>query len=167
MDRSRRNAPRLQGYDYASAGAYFVTFCTYRREWLFDETMLRMIAEEEWPALCERFVGVQLDEWVVMPNHVHGIVCIGEGPAVAAERPTLSAIVGTFKSRVAVRWLAWLRENAPDRPGRIWQRGYYDRIIRSRRELDAVRAYIRDNPRRWAEDRDNIDALIERMDSHS
>ncbi len=167
MDRSRRNAPRLQGYDYTSSGAYFVTFCTHRRAWLFDDAGLRVIAEEEWPALPEGFTGIQLDEWVVMPNHVHGIVSIGAGPAANAGRPTLSAIVGTFKSRVAVRWLVWLREHAPDRPGRIWQRGYYDRIIRNERELDAVRRYIRDNPRRWAEDRENLDALVERMDSHS
>jgi REP element-mobilizing transposase RayT len=65
---------------------------------------------------------------------------------------------------IAVRWLAWLYENDSSRSGRIWQRGYYERIIRNERQLNATRNYIEDNPRRWAEDRDNLDALIERMD---
>jgi putative transposase len=76
-------------------------------------------------------------------------------------------VIGAFKSIVAVQWLAWLRENAPMRSGRIWQRGYYEKIIRNERQLNAVRQYIVDNPRRWAEDRDNLDDVIERMDART
>lgn len=167
MNQPRRNSLRLRGYDYASAGAYFVTICTHQREHLFEEHILRVLVEEEWGLLPERFSEIGLDEWVVMPNHFHGIICLsGQAEAVGEVRPTLAKVVGVFKSRVAVRWLAWIDEYAPGRSGRIWQRGYYDRIIRSERELNNVRRYIRDNPRRWAEERDNLDALIGRMDAH-
>jgi REP-associated tyrosine transposase len=164
----RRNSLRLQGYNYSLGGAYFVTICTHRRENLFQEDALRGLAEEEWLALAERFAGIDLDESIVMPNHIHGIVCMSDRnepdtTAAAARRPALGDVIGAFKSRVAVRWLMWLRENEPDRSGRIWQRGYYDRIIRDERQLNATRQYIRDNPRRWTADQDNLDVLIERM----
>ena len=160
-------SPRMKGYDYSSAGAYFVTLCTHRRAWLFDNPQLRALAEEVWRELPERFACVELDAFVVMPNHIHGIICLLESTEADGARPDLNAIVGAMKSLIAVRWLAWIRENDPDRPGRIWQRGYYERIIRNERQLDAVRQYIENNPRRWAEDRDNLDGLIERMDART
>jgi len=113
--------------------------------------------------LPERFPSVQLDAWVVMPNHFHAVVCLTELQRDITAKPNLSAVIGAFKSIVAVQWLEWLRENAPMCSGRIWQRGYYERIVRNERQLNAIRQYIADNLRRWAEDRDNLDGLIERM----
>ncbi len=156
---------RLQGYDYTAPGSYFVSICTHRRAMLFDNVCLREMVEEIWLSLPERFPQVKQDAWVVIPNHFHGIICLVEQADVDVARPTLSAVVGAFKSLVAVRWLAWIGEHEPERSGRIWQRGYYERIIRHDRALNAVRHYIHDNPRRWTEDRDNLDTLIGRMDA--
>ena len=114
-------------------------------------------------ALPDRFPSVQLGARVVMPNHFHAIVWLTELQADKTTRPNLSMVIGAFKSIVAVQWLAWLRENASMRSGRVWQRGYYERIVRNERQLNAIRQYIADNPRRWAEDRDNLEGLIERM----
>ena len=155
---------RMKGYDYSSAGAYFVTSCTHRRAWLFEHSRLCTLAKEVWMELPERFSCVQLDAFVVMPNHIHGIIYLLDLEETDQARTDLNAIIGAFKSIIAVRWLAWICENDPNRSGRIWQRGYYERIIRNERQLNAVRHYIEDNPRRWAEDRDNLDALVERMD---
>lgn len=134
---------------------------------------------------------VTLDEWVLMPNHLHGIIVLGDlgdecaagrgeaaGREILSERGTIfpaasplradspylvagsvGAIVGNFKSLVTRR-VNHLRRT----PGaKVWQRGYYDRIVRNDRELDAIRRYIRDNPDRWDEDRDNLDALVAKM----
>ena len=155
---------RMKGSDYSSTGAYFVTSCTHRRAWLFGHPQLCALAKEVWLELLERFSCVQLDAFVVMPNHIHGIIYLLEPMETDQARTDLNAIVGAFKSIISVRWLVWIRENDPNRSGRIWQRGYYERIIRSERQLNATRKYIEDNPRRWAEDRDNLDALIECMD---
>ena len=155
---------RMKGYDYSLAGAYFVTSCTHRRAWLFEHPQLCALANEVWLELPERFSCVQLDAFVVMPNHIHGIIYLLASKEADQARTDLNGIIGAFKSMIAVRWLVWIRENDPKRSGRIWQRGYYERIIRSERQLNAVRRYIEDNPRRWAEDRDNLDALVESMD---
>jgi REP element-mobilizing transposase RayT len=154
----------MKSYDYSSAGAYFVTMCTHRRVWLFEHPQLCALAKEVWLELPERFACVQLDAFVVMPNHIHGIVDLLEPTDIDQGRTDLNAIVGAFKSIIAVRWLAWISENDPHRSARIWQRGYYERIIRNERQRHIIRCYIENNPRRWAEDRDNLGALVERMD---
>lgn len=117
-----------------------------------------------------------------MPNHLHGLLIIDEypgrgeaagveqsfsvvrsdpaaSPLPTLERGSIGAVVGNYKSLVARR-INHLRRTPG---GRVWQRGYYDRVVRDEGELDAVRRYIRDNPDRWAEDRDNLDGLIARM----
>ena len=79
-DRHHRRSIRLPGYDYSSAGAYFVTICTYKRDLLFDDPVLRRVAEALWQHIPRHFPDVQLDTWVVMPNHVHGIIVIADDP---------------------------------------------------------------------------------------
>ena len=79
-DRRRRRSIRLAGYDYTQAGAYFVTICTYQRQLVFEDAMLRRVAETMWQRIPRHFSHVQLDEWVVMPNHVHGIIVIVDDP---------------------------------------------------------------------------------------
>ncbi|MPZ50725.1 MAG: transposase [Dehalococcoidia bacterium] len=177
-----RRSIRLPNFDYASAGAYFVTICAYERRLLFEDENLAQIVRDEWSALESRFAGIQLDEFVVMPNHVHGIVWLVGAPLAGAQgrrgastlvnptvdvetdvtlragaspSPTLGAVVGAFKSRVAVRWLQWVKANAPGRSGRVWQRNYYERVIRNESELARVREYIRYNPMKWDLDREN------------
>jgi len=172
-----RQSNRLPGWDYTVPSVYFVTICTYGREPLFNETTFRGIAENAWWAIpAHPHAGaVTLDEYVVMPDHVHGILVINDvsgwddsvsgrgnrgvglddnrddcAPVASPLRMqarSLGAIVGNFKSLVARRINA-LRGT----PGeRVWQRGYYDRIVRDDHELAAMRTYIRDNPTRLAE----------------
>ena len=75
-NKHHRRSIRLKGYDYTQVGAYFVTICTDNRECLFDEIVLRRVVETYWRTLPQHFPNVVLDEWVVMPNHLHGIVVI-------------------------------------------------------------------------------------------
>ena len=156
----------MTGYDYASAGAYFVTVCAHNREPLFNHPVLRGIVEQTWHDQHDRFPSISLDAFVVMPNHVHFIVWLnpvgaplagahGTGRAGASPAPTLAKVVGSFKSIVATRWLEWLKENSPDCSGRVWQRNYYEHVIRDEDELGRVRQYILDNPLLWELDREN------------
>lgn len=160
-EKHRRHSIRLAGYDYTQAGAYFVTIVTQGRECLFDDAILRGVAESFWLRLPQRFSRVSLDELVVMPNHLHGILVISQNGAIPNPIPpaggvhpagapvgSLGAIIGAYKSTTTQR-INRIRGVA----GRqVWQRNYYERIIRSRAELDAIRRYIRDNPLNWPHD---------------
>ena len=160
-----RRSIRLQGYDYSQAGAYFVTVVTQGRKLLFGDVVggeMRLnaageMAQRMWADLPGRFPDVDLDVFVVMPNHVHGIILIGE-PARATTRfaPTLGEIVGAFKSIVTVGYSRGVRAGMwrPFR-GRLWQRNYYEHVIRNEPQLDSAREYIVNNPLQWELDREN------------
>ena len=136
-ERHHRRSIRLQGYDYSSAGAYFVTICAKKRECLFGEIVdgeMRMndagrIVNETWLALSDHYSGWETDAFVVMPNHVHGILVIVDGGAA----PQGAAPQGA----------------APQG---------YDHVIRNENSLDRIRHYIAENPVRWAYDCENPDA---------
>ena len=172
-DKYRVESTRLPGWDYASAGWYFVTICTRDRvPFLGDvvdgEMYLSPIGEivaEEWQRTPQVRSNVTLDEWVIMPNHIHGIIVIVAGtPRVKTPRrgvsttgrggPTLrsgslGAIVGQIKSVCTKRiWAAGHADFA-------WQSRFYDHIVRNQASLQRIRAYIANNPAKWAEDRDN------------
>jgi len=132
-----RRSIRLTKYDYASPGYYFVTICTEGRDLTLAEPRAREIVAETWLALADRFLNVSLDEFVMMPDHVHGVVVITK-----AGGASLGKILRAFKSISAIAV-----NRAPDRHERpVWQRNYYERIIRNERELIAVREYVRANP---------------------
>ena len=159
-NRHHRRSIRLRGYDYASCGAYFVTLVTHKRELLFDDPVLHRVAETFWERIPRHAPHVSLDEWIVMPNHVHGILVIetsvnsdpsSSGPAAGS----LGAVVGNFKS-VTARRINRIRKT-PGAP--VWQRNYYDRIVRNERELQAIRQTIADNPRNWEMDREHPNAI--------
>jgi putative transposase len=162
----RRRSIRLKGYDYTSAGAYFVTVCAHSRQTVFEDPVLREILERTWHSQEQRFPGVVLDCFCIMPNHIHFIVWLksvgaplaGAHDAVragASPAPTLSEVVGAFKSIAATEWLKWLRQHAPHRSGRVWQRNYYERVIRNEDELSGIREYIHVNSSKWELDREN------------
>jgi REP element-mobilizing transposase RayT len=155
----------LRGYDYTRNSAYFVTFCATQRLCLFGEikngvlvgSAIGGVVERAWQDLPHHTPGLVLDAWVVMPNHLHGIVILAGGrtgpvsgePAARGPRPgSLGAVIGGFKSAVSREVAA--RQLTLVRP--LWQRNYYDRIIRSDRELEATRRYIATNPARWIDD---------------
>lgn len=157
--------PRLKGFDYAQVGAYFITVCTYQRECLLgnviDGAMILDFPGEQvfeaWHGLPDHYPHVRLDAFVIMPNHVHGIVVLS-GDRVAAglkpaatKRHALPEVVRGFKTFSSRRTNAW-RQTAGTH---VWQRNYHEHVIRSERELDKIRQYIATNPLRWALDREN------------
>lgn len=172
---------RLKGYDYSRAGAYFVTICTHNKECLFgsvmDENMVlndfgRMV-DVEWLKTAEIRKNVVLDGYVIMPNHFHGIFLITENNSGKARLATtkynvsikmefgkpkpgsLPVIVGSFKSAVT-RQINLVRGT----PGKeVWQRNYYEHIIRNPDELNRIREYIINNPLKWHLDRDNPNGI--------
>jgi putative transposase len=200
-----RRSIRLPEYDYSQAGAYFVTIVTWGKMPLFGEICegeMRLsaagrIVKTEWKRLAHQFSNIRLNAFVVMPNHVHGIIVIDDGiratrhssddvfagiEAVQADAlagpdgsplrggdgdeamdfnsgdgratrkgPTkglLGAMIGQFKSRATKRiWSLPVYDHVP-----IWQRNYYEHIIRDQGEYESILAYIQTNPLRWVED---------------
>ena len=147
MEFSRKSI-RLKKHDYSSSGLYFLTICTYRKECLFGEILNGKLAlnpagneaSQIWKAIPEYFSQVILDEFIVMPHHVHGVIEILAG---AGRSETVGAIVRGFKIGVT----KWLRKNTDI--FRVWQRNYYEHIIRSPQELIRIQNYIKINPSRW------------------
>ena len=210
-EKHNRQSIRLMGYDYSQAGFYYITICTQDMIELFgiveqDKMILNdtgEIVDTEWNRIPKRYEHVLLDEYQIMPNHMHGIVEIKRRGAVSApskmadkpltmrcmnnqkpddidhemdietgnlgdayskkgaataplqSSPTLGQIIGGFK------YLASKTINDMDGvPGRkIWQRGFYDHIIRNEEELNRVRKYIMDNPVNWTDDDNNPDNI--------
>jgi REP element-mobilizing transposase RayT len=157
----RRRPLRLKDYDYAQAGAFFVTICAYDRRCLFGQIVdaqvslhpIGDIVAREWVKSAEMRPDVELDAFVIMPNHLHGILLLGRSEAATAARP-LGAVIRGFKA-------ATTRAVAAVKPGLehpLWQRNYYEHIIRNEDSLEAIRAYIADNPVKWAQHRQNPEA---------
>jgi putative transposase len=145
-----RRSIRLAGYDYSQGGAYFITICTHNRELSLQREPVQEAVRSAWCGLPARFPGVALDEFVMMPNHIHGIIVLAEEGA-ASSAPTLGQIVRAFKSISAIAANRVLgRSNRP-----FWQRNYYEHVIRDEEELNAIRQYIVDNPSGWADDPEN------------
>ncbi len=166
---------RRPGWDYASPGAYFVTICTHNRQPFFGhiaggEMRLSPIGETArrfWQEIPGHTAArVSVDVFVVMPNHVHGIVVIHDDPvavetlqcnvstatdnpmsAISPRAGSLGAIVRSYKSAVT----RWCRQNG--HPEFAWQSRFHDHIIRNQREYKRIAAYIIRNPAQWTEDR--------------
>jgi len=150
-----RRSIRLPGFDYTQDGLYFVTLVTHERECLFDDPIFRTVAETHWQQIPKHSPFVHLDAWVVMPNHLHGILILSDNPEERTGRSSsklapgsLGAIVGSYKSLTTRR----LNHMAGLEGRTVWQRNYYERIIRSEPELTAIRKYIEQNPANWALD---------------
>ena len=172
-DIHHRRSTRLKGYDYSQAGAYFITIVTQGRVCLFgdviDGEMLLNdageMAREVWDGMPDRFPSVEMDEFVVMPNHVHGVIFIHQPhtPTVGASLvgaqnvgPALGDMVGAYKSLTTVAYGKGVREmDWPPFHKRLWQRDYYERIIRNESEIALAREYIANNPMKWELDREN------------
>ena len=188
-----RRTIRLKDYDYSSQGPYFVTICVQERECLFGEiadcemrlTDAGRMVESSWRELFNKYPLIDIDSFVVMPNHFHGIVLLNDGRGESCIRPlsagdqrrgescirpvnqgdhkdrpysgtrehSLGRILQAFKSMTTVEYIRGVQQsNWRPFPGRLWQRNYYERIIRNEAELDAARKYITENPTKWEED---------------
>lgn len=163
---------RLTEYDYWSPGAYFITACTFDRAFLFGEVRdgvlflndLGRLIHETWDWLGHHYPLVSTQEHVVMPNHFHGIILIQEagsrGSRAAStdsseESPSLIRLVNAFKT-VSAKRINSIR-GTPGVP--VWQRGFYDHIVRNELDLNRVREYIRANPLQWSVDEENPENL--------
>jgi len=173
-----RRSIRLKGYDYAQEGFYFITICCQDRAQLFGEIMnaemilneCGEIADNCWLEIPKHFQNVELHEYVIMPNHVHGIIQIKFKsitptvlPSVGANdysplqtvkrslprspSKTIGSIVRGFKIGVT----KWMRQNTNVYD--VWQRNYYDNIIRDEQSYQRISDYIRNNPKNWKEDK--------------
>ncbi len=173
-DKHHRRSIRLKDYDYTQAGAYFITVCTKDRACLFGEVVgsdMRLndagqMIEKWWLELNHKFPTLKTDACMVMPNHVHGIAITTEtvgadlrvgpdmrGAHTGAPLPTVAQWFKTMTTNEYIRgvkqfgWLPFC--------GHLWQRNYYEHIIRNEESLSRIRQYILDNPARWAFDREN------------
>jgi putative transposase len=173
----QRRSIRLKGYDYTQAGSYFITICTQSRECLFGEiangkmglNKFGKIARDEWLVTAELRNYIELGEWVVMPNHFHGIIMIvnDEGgmahPGTARRAPTgmvdgggfgksvagsIATIVRSYKSAVTKR----INEMRGIPGGVVWQRNYWEHIIRDEKSFAIISEYILNNAQKWEED---------------
>ena len=174
--RRQRRSIRLQGYDYSRAGAYYITICTRDRQCLLGKvvdgkTQLNEagnIVQTVWEGLPQFYGGVELDAFIVMPNHVHGVIVIlaGVGAIRKSRLPSkrsasvritdrrrmlLSKIIGRFKMASAKR-VNDLRQTTGSA---VWQRNYYEHVVRDEESLNRIRQYIIDNPAQWDFDREN------------
>ena len=180
-DRHNRRSIRLRGYDYTRAGAYFITICTHNRASLFGNIHngamylndWGRIVADAWIAIPDHFPHATPDAFVVMPNHVHGIVWLrtagddasvltddGRGEACLAptdatsnqksgfKTHSVASIVASFKSAATKR----INELRGTRGMKVWQRNFYEHIIRDDSALHGIRRYIRDNPIQWSAD---------------
>jgi len=184
IERHRRRSIRLKGYDYTRDGAYFVTLCTQERVCVFGtvadgEMQLNECGRgvvDSWLWLAERYPYVHLDEWAVMPNHMHGIIVIVDdrrggrggsrtaptGPvgqtAAPIKRKPLGRLIGAFKT-VSTRRVNDIRSTPSTK---LWQRNYYEHVVRDDLSLRRMRGYIAGNPSRWELDRENSARLLAR-----
>ena len=174
-NKHHRRSIRLRGWDYRLPGYYFVTICTFDRQNLFDNPEFQDIAYYALARIPQqKHAGhVLVDESVVMPNHAHAVLVFTGYPEQAdmsrvpgnfenALAGSLGVIVGRYKTAVTTR----INKLRHSKGAKVWQRGYYERIIRNERELQATREYIINNPARWAEDQDDLDALFAKMTYH-
>jgi len=169
----RRKQLRLRGCDYAFPGVYFVTICSAGKVAVFGsvsgESIVLSRAGEivraEWIGLAERFARLVLDEFVIMPNHLHGVLAFvghaggaspagGISPAAtgrASPSPTLFDVIGAFKSISTIKVNKLLgRRGVP-----LWQRSYYEHIVRPGEDLRKIQRYILENPLMWSLDPEN------------
>lgn len=172
-NRHNRRSIRLQGYDYSNPGGYFVTICVQNRECLFgaiDDGRVQLndagrMVERWWYKLPDKFPTVTVDEHIVMPNHFHGIIVISaarssgghaDPPDDEPARVSLPRIVQWFKTMTTNAYIRGVKTAGwPRFAGRLWQRNYYERIIRNRREWHNIRRYIQNNPINWYDDRNH------------
>jgi len=181
LEKTQRSSLRIQGYDYSQPGAYFVTILVNKRRSILGEVeagyiKLSSIGEivlSSWLEIPDHFPNVELGAFMIMPNHMHGIILINESsdevratqspsslwgasplPGLTNESPrgpkpgSLGAIIGSFKSAVSKRYhLMTNNQNVT-----LWHRNYYEHIIRDEKDLQTITDYILTNPQNWQED---------------
>jgi REP element-mobilizing transposase RayT len=165
MNRGRKRL-RLSEYDYSGPGVYFITICTHGRRCLFGEirdvnmrlSKTGLMIQKWWMKLPEKFPFLQIDKSTIMPNHLHGILTLDydDESIVPCVKSDLPAIVQWFKTMTTNEFIRGVKENRwPQFKGKLWQRSYYDHVIRNEKEFEKIREYIEHNPLKWHLDREN------------
>jgi REP element-mobilizing transposase RayT len=180
-DIHHRKSIRLKGYDYSKEGLYFITICTQNREHLFgeivDDKMILnnagQMIDKIWFSLKDEFKNIDISEYVIMPNHFH---CIIEIKIVGAEsisaqdcgeqskradiesaptgKPNIPKIIQTFKRHTTIEYIKMVKDEiVPPFEKQIWQRNYYENIIRNEKQYIMVSEYIKNNPLKWTDDK--------------
>ena len=153
----RKNTLRLEGYDYTKRGIYFVTIVTQNKLYLFGETKQdEMILNEagemirEWiDMLPSKFIGICIESMVIMPNHIHFVLIKEE----ESNEIHLSQIIQWFKAMTTNAYIKGVREERyKPFDKKVWQRNYYEHIIRDEKSHREIMRYIDNNPRQWTED---------------
>jgi len=179
----QRKSIRLKDYDYSQAGLYFMTICTQNRLHLFGEIVndnmvfndAGNMIEKLWREIPNHFKNTRLHEYIIMPNHIHGIIEIssvgaslvgvqndgqfqnGQPQGIAPTCKTIGNIVGAFKSLTTNEYIKMVQQNIlPPFDKRIWQRNYWEHIIRDEHEHAHIAQYMMDNPQTWAMDQLNV-----------
>lgn len=195
-DIHHRRSIRLQGYDYSRPGAYFITICTQNRECLFGNIIVGAtprgcpemalnhagnMVQTVWNEIPIHYTGTEIDEFIVMPNHIHGIIVIvgatpcgcpdpafktigqAQGPAPTGNITgntgalSLGDIVHRFKTMTTKRYTDGVKQSGwPLFAGKLWQRNYWEHVVRNEMELNRIRKYIHKNPPQWESDRLNL-----------
>jgi REP element-mobilizing transposase RayT len=172
-EKHHRRSIRLKGYDYSQPGGYYVTIVTQNRECLFGDIVDgKMILNDGgrftqkcWLDISNHFPHVYLDEFIIMPNHVHGIIIIDDEYVGAknfsplpfrSPSKTVGSIIRGFKIGVT----KWFRNNTDVYT--VWQRNYWEHVIRDENELNRIREYIMNNPLQWELDEENPKKIVDK-----
>lgn len=183
-NKKSRRSIRYKNHDYSAGGSYFITICSINREHIFGEIIderihlsyLGSIIEKEWLNIPSRFASVELNTFQIMPNHLHAIIHINKNriqddkAALKFSKHTLLGnIIGSFKSLVFQTFYKYLKDNdlIQKQSAKIWQRNYWEHIIRFENELYKCQQYIVSNPEKWSKDADNLEKLLLRMEEKS
>jgi REP element-mobilizing transposase RayT len=166
-----RKPIRLKEYDYSTTGYYYVTICARNRENIFGKyentvgaplacarielSMIGQIIQNQWVDTPNQYHNVDIDTFIIMPNHIHGILIINKREG-ASPSPTILQIIRSFKSKSALEYIKYINDNNLNVSGKIWQRSFYDHIIRNEKSLQKIREYIANNPLKWDDDENNI-----------
>ena len=167
-EKHHRQSIRLKNYDYSQDGCYYITICTYNREELFGKIRRRttrcalfeigIISEKFWQEIPTHFPYVELDEYIIMPNHIHGILILNRGvqhvePLRNKYQKIIPGSIGSIIRGYKASVTKWIRQNTDIYM--VWQRNYHDHIIKHTKELNHIRKYIIENHRNWTEDENN------------
>ena len=181
---SKRKTIRLKQYDYSNNGWYFITICSYNRENIFGDynknvgaalvsarnnvsthmelSIIGQIIDKQWNDIKNQYGNIELGQYVIMPNHIHGIIIINNR-AQTSSAPTISQIIRSFKSKCTNEYLIYLKRNNIQMHVHIWQRSFYDHIIRNDKSLHKIREYIINNPLTWGTDNNNSNNKTKRL----
>ena len=187
-----RKSTRLKEYDYSENGYYYVTICTENREQIFgtienNDMILNGVGnmiDQWWRKMFEKYDDISIDKYIIMPNHIHGIINIAVG-AIPCNRPIknnknntttgentvsplqrkisnqyngLGQYISWFKRMTTNKYMYHVKTDGWESFNKcLWQRNYYDHIIRNEKSLQGIREYIINNPATWADDENNIE----------